>query len=200
MKNGCGSRMETISDEDRAFIEKWGFYPRLLGPQALVEGRYVELSFVHIAKDNIHAGRVKLFRACEDVLDQAYKLGLPMKGLTRVFQGLIEGWGLSEHGLGEFIKRWERFERAFETPDVSGVQREQETWMQPRVSGEHEWRIYRREGHENRRVPLPLFVRNVATHRGSNPLNTLVPDDVDVANQMLDRWLKELSEVDRARP
>ena len=58
------------------------------------------------------------------------------------------------------------------------------------VSQEEGFRDYTRDG-VTRPVPLPVFVRNVLAHRGTNLKNHISPEDINRAIQYLAEWANE---------
>ena len=58
------------------------------------------------------------------------------------------------------------------------------------VSRQDGFRDYTRDGN-TRPVPLPVFVRNVLAHQGTNRNNHIVPEDIDTAIRLLEEWANE---------
>ncbi len=154
-----------------------------------VVDKYMEIQLVEIAKNGQQGGKLKLVRLCNDALYQAYKLDLPIAGVPRVLASMVQGKGLYLDSIGEFFELYGRFEQTLRlTDDYKQEQIKKE--MRSRLGDEavHHSREYVRGGTKSQ-TPLPLYVRNVLAHQGTNPENSLRDGDVSTAIGLLKDWL-----------
>ena len=136
-------------------------------------GKYVEIQSVQILKDGQQGAKIKFIELSNNMLYQAYKMGLFTAGLAGVFGAMVEGKGIYFDSIGEFFQLLGRFEQMLGLTDGYN-QRIIEHEMKVRLGndlGQHS-RGYFRDGSESL-VPLPLYVRNALAHQGTNPVNSL---------------------------
>ena len=154
-----------------------------------VVGKYLEIQLLEIARDGQKSGKLKLVRLCNDALYQAYKMDLPIAGVPQALASMIEGKGLYVNSIGEFFELYGRFENMLGLTDdyrQKKIQMEMESRLKD--DADHHFREYERDGTTSR-TPLPLYVRNVVAHQGTNPANTLRDGDVSKAITLLKDWL-----------
>lgn len=111
---------------------------------------------------------------------------------------MIQGRGLYLDSIGEFFQLYGRFEQMLGLAD---------DYKQERIKDEMRSRLGDDAGHQSREyvrsgttslTPLPLYVRNVLVHQGTNPANSLRDGDVSTAIRLLKDWLgKGQEDVDR---
>ena len=157
---------------------------------AMEIGKYVEIQFVQIPRNGQQGGKLKLVQLCNDALAQAYKLNVPIAGVPRVLGSMVQGKGLYLDSIGEFFELYGRFEQMLGLTDAYG-QRDIEEEMQLRLGDDalQHSREYVRGGAKTL-TPLPLFVRNVLAHQGTNTANSLRDGDVSTAIRLLKDWLE----------
>ena len=103
--------------------------------------------------------------------------------------------GKSAHAFStEFWRLYGQVEAKWNVSDT-GSQRQMEAEMTNRlqaaeISREAGFRDYSREG-VTRRVPLPVFVRNVLAHQGTNSKNHVSHEDINGAIHFLAVWANE---------
>lgn len=119
-------------------------------------------------------------------------MGLPIAGLAGELGSTVEGKGLYFDSIGEFFQLFGRFEQALGLADGYN-QRKIEHEMKVRLENEFDQysREYLRDGSKSL-APLPLYVRNVLAHQGTNPKNGLQDGDVRTAVRLLKGWLGQL--------
>ena len=103
---------------------------------------------------------------------------------------MVEEKGLYLDSVGEFFQLFGRFEQMLGLGDnyhQSEIRREMESRL-GRGSDEH-YREYMRDGSKIL-IPLPLYVRNVVAHQGTNRENGLADGDVTTAIRQLKGWLR----------
>lgn len=152
-------------------------------------GKHLEIQLVEIPKDGRQGGKRKLVRLCNDVLYQAYKLDLPIAGVPGVLGAMVEGKGVYWDSIGEFFQLYGQLEQKLGLAD--GYKQEQiADEMRARLGNEavQHSRKYTRDGIATL-IPLPLYVRNVLAHGGTNPANGLADGDVKTAIRLLKDWL-----------
>ncbi|MCY4558112.1 MAG: hypothetical protein OXF79_17430 [Chloroflexi bacterium] len=153
------------------------------------EGKFLEIQLVEIPKDGKQGGKRKLVRLCNDALYQAYKLDLPIAGVPGVMGAMVEGKGLYWDSIGEFFQLYGQLEQKLGLAD--GYKQEKiADDMRAKLeedAGQHS-RKYTRDG-VTTLTPLPLYVRNVLVHGGTNPANGLADGDVKTSIQLLKDWL-----------
>ena len=153
------------------FVRGIGPINKRTGKLELRTGQYFELQIVNIPKDGQQGGKLKLVRLSNELLHQAFKIGLPIAGVANVLGSLIEKRGLYFDSVGEFFQLFGRFEQMLGLPD-DYKQLEIECEMQARLGNEvvQYSREYVRAGIKSFK-PLPLYVRNVLTHREPGKLS-----------------------------
>ena len=111
------------------------------------------------------------------------------RGVARVLASMIQGKGLYFDSVGEFFQLYGRFEQLLGLAD-NCKQAQMGDEMRTRLGGEaaRHSRDYVRDGITSS-TPLPLYVRNVLTHQGTNPANSLRDGDVSTAIRLLKDWL-----------
>ena len=152
-------------------------------------GKYLEIQLVEIPRNGQQGGKLKLVRLCNDALYQAYKLDLPIAGVPRVLASMVQGNGVYLDSIGEFFELYGRFEQMLGlTDDYKQEQVKDE--MQSRLGDDavQHSREYVRGGSTSL-TPLPLYVRNVLAHQGTNSANSLRDGDVSTAIRLLKEWL-----------
>lgn len=152
-------------------------------------GKYVEIQLVQILKDGQQGAKIKFIELSNNMLCQAYKMGLPIAGLPGVLGSMVEGKGIYFDSIGEFFQLFGRFEQMLGFADGHN-QRKIEHEMKVRLGsdlGAHS-REYHRDGVKSL-IPLPLYVRNALAHQGTNPVNSLHDGDVITAIRLLKGWL-----------
>ena len=154
-------------------------------------GKYLEIQLVEIPRDGQQGGKLKLVRLANETLNQAYKLNLPIAGVPRVLASMVQGRGLYLDSIGEFFQLYGRFEQMLGLTD---------DYKQERIKNEMRSRLGDNDSHQSREyvrggttslTPLPLYVRNVLAHQGTNPANSLRDGDVSTAIRLLKDWLGE---------
>ena len=154
-------------------------------------GQYMEMQIVNIPRDGQKGGKLKLVKLSNDLLHQAYKLRLPIAGVASVLGSLVEERGLYLDSIGEFFQLYGRFEQMLRLAD-NYSQEQIKLEMNARLGDdvvEHS-REYMR-GESKSLTPLPLYVRNVLTHQGTNRANVLGDGDVTTAIRLLRNWLDQ---------
>ena len=152
-------------------------------------GKYFEAVTLLIPKDGQQGGKLNLVRLCNDALYQAYKLDLPIAGVPGVLSAMAQGKGLYWDSIGEFFQLYGQFEQKLGFTD--GYKQGQiEYEMQERLGDDavQHSRKYVRDGIESL-TPLPLYVRNILAHQGTNTVNCLADGDVHTAIRLLKDWL-----------
>ena len=152
-------------------------------------GKYLEIQLVQIPRDGQQGGKLKLVRLANDALYQAYKLNLPIAGVPRVLASMVQGRGVYLDSIGEFFQLYGRFEQMLGLTDDYKQERIKDA-MRSRLGDDaaHHSREYERSGTRSL-TPLPLYVRNVLAHQGTNPANSLRDGDVSTAIRLLKDWL-----------
>ena len=152
-------------------------------------GKYLEIQLVEIPRNGQQGGKLKLVRLCNDALYQAYKLDLPIAGVPRALASMVQGNGVYLDSIGEFFELYGRFEQMLGlTDDYKQEQVKDE--MRSRLGDDavQHSREYVRGGSTSL-TPLPLYVRNVLAHQGTNSANSLHDGDVSTAIRLLKEWL-----------
>ena len=154
-------------------------------------GKYLEIQLVQIPRDGQQGGKLKLVRLANETINQAYKLNLPIAGVPRVLASMVQGRGLYLDSIGEFFQLYGRFEQMLGLADDYKQERIKNE-MRSRLGDDanHQSREYVRGGTTNL-TPLPLYVRNVLAHQGTNSANSLHDGDVSTAIRLLKDWLGE---------
>ena len=154
-----------------------------------VVGRHLEIQLVEIARNGQQAGKLKLVRLCNDALNQAYRLDLPIAGVPQALASMVQGKGLYLNSIGEFFELYGRFEQMLGLTDDYRQEQISEA-MRSRLgddAGKHSRKYVR--GDTTTLTPLPLYIRNVVAHQGTNPANSLSDGDVSRAIRLLKEWL-----------
>lgn len=152
-------------------------------------GKYLEIQLVEIPRNGQQGSKLKLVRLCNDALYQAYKLDLPIAGVPRVLASMVQGKGVYLDSIGEFFELYGRFEQMLGLTDDYKQQHIMDE-MRSRLgddAAQHS-RDYVRGGLTSL-TPLPLYVRNVLAHQGTNSANSLRDGDVSTAIRLLKEWL-----------
>ena len=154
-----------------------------------VLGQYLDIQLVEIPRNGQQGSKLKLVRLCNDALYQAYKLALPIAGVPRVLASMVQGKGLYLDSIGEFFELYGRFEQMLGLTDDYKQQYVKDE-MRSRLGDDavHYSREYVRGGTTSL-TPLPLYIRNVLAHQGTNPVNSLRDGDVSTAIRLLKEWL-----------
>ena len=154
-----------------------------------VVGRYLEIKLIEIPKNGQQGGKLKLVQLCNNALYQAYKMDLPIAGVPQVLASMVQGKGLYLNSIGEFFELYGRFEQMLGLTDDYRQEQISQA-MRSRLgddAGKHSRKYVR--GDTATLTPLPLYVRNVVAHQGTNPANALSDGDVSNAIRLLKEWL-----------
>lgn len=160
------------------------------GRMAMQVGKYLEIHLLEIPKDGQQGGKLKLVKIANALLYQAHKMQLPIAGVAGVLGSLVEERGLFLDSTSEFLRLYGRFEQMLGFADGYN-QKDIEREMQARLGDDltQHSREYVRSGRKSR-TPLPLYVRNVLAHQGTNPANGLGDGDLETAIRLLKDWLR----------
>ena len=160
------------------------------GKYVMQVGKYVEMQLVEIPRDGQQGGKLKLVKLSNALLLQAHKVGVPIAGVAGVLGSMIEMRGFYLDSVGEFFQLYGRFEQMLGSADdykQSKIEREMKDRLGDDVT-QHS-REYIRSGRKSL-TPLPLYVRNVLAHQGTNPENLLGDGDLQTAIRLLRDWLR----------
>lgn len=121
---------------------------------------------------------------------------LPTESISHILAGIFKGEGIYYNSVGEFFESYGRFEQICGFTDTDNQKRvgDEMNDMLGEDAGEYTRDYRRNDG--TRRVPLPLYVRNVLVHKGTNPLNELREDDIKVATNLLKKLTAARAEVE----
>ena len=171
---------------------------RAVGPQdpktgkfVMQVGKYVEIKLVEIPRDGQQGGKLKLVKLSNDLLLQAHKVGVPIAGVAGVLGSMIEMRGIYLDSVGEFFQLYGRFEQMLGLADdykQSKIEHEMKNRLGDDVT--QHTREYIRSGKKSL-TPIPLYVRNVLAHQGTNPENSLVDGDLQTTIRLLKDWLRK---------
>ena len=130
-------------------------------------GKYVEVQLVQIPKDGQQGAKLKLIKLSNDMLHQAYKMGLPIAGLAGVLGSVVKERGMYFDSIGEFFQLFGRFEQMLGLADGYN-QGQIDHAMKAKLGNDfvQHSRKYVRAENESL-MPLPLYVRNVAGAPGN---------------------------------
>ena len=165
------------------------FIPKIICTQHVNAGEQVQLYGAIIRKDGQQRRKLKFARMCNEFLTKAHDLDIPVNVLTLVLGSLVEGKGVHIDSVGEFFQLYGRLEQKIGVQDFDR-QDVIEKWMINALGSDYKThsRPYRRMT-KTYQLPLPLFVRNVLTHGGTNPLNALKQEDLPDSIKLLKAWV-----------
>ena len=158
----------------------------------MLQDREVRARLLEIWDNN--PSKVKFCEMSRRLLSLAYEISndKDCMFLTEMLTRIAEGTSVYVSGIGEFLYLYGMLEQRLKLPDKRNQKQMEERMrsLAEKYDGTATYRTYRREGEADRECPLPLYVRNVLAHSGTNRLNTLtIPDDVDASIEILKWWL-----------
>ena len=105
---------------------------------------------------------------------------------------------IEKESIFEFFRLYGLLEQALDVSD-KGTQEPIKNAMTRLIQNDNDFekfRLYRRPDHEDDpQCPLPLYVRNVLCHSGTNPLNPLIEADVKEAVKLLNTWARRIERL-----
>lgn len=165
------------------------FIPKIICSQHANSGEQLQLYGAIIKRDGQQGKKLKFAKMCNEFLTKAHDLGIPVSVLTLILGSLVEGKGVHVDSVGEFFQLYGRLEQKIGIQDYDR-QKVIEKWMRNALGSHYQahLRTYKRAG-KTYQTPLPLFVRNVLTHNGTNPCNKLEEGDLSGAIKLLRNWV-----------
>ena len=172
------------------------FTAKGLAPREVPPGSTVHMRAIVFPKDDQEAARLELYEVGREVLSLAYKINdMNIAGFTEMLGNFIEGKDVYTDSIGEFFELYGKFEEKYNFSDKVGQDSIRKK-MQELIKEDNKvdlFRTYKREGrNDDSQCPLPLYVRNILAHKGTNPLNSLGKKDVSLAIQLLKEWLNRV--------
>lgn len=163
-----------------------------IAPRVVPPGTEVYMSGgVYPADDQIHK-RKKLREICRDLLTQVYGIrGTNRAVITNILCATLKGDDVYKDTVLEFFQLYGKFQqknRIVDT-DPQSVEHSKMTAILQKTGDSASCRTYRRPGQPNdNKCPLPLYVRNILAHGGTNTLNKLADEDLLAAINLLKKW------------
>lgn len=118
-----------------------------------------------------------------------------LKNVMRVAQEVKE---IEKESIFEFFRLYGLLEQTLGVSD-KGTQESIKNAMVRFIKNDADidkLRLYRRPDHkDDPQCPLPLYVRNVLCHSGTNPLNPLTEADVKEAVKLLNTWARRIERL-----
>ena len=165
------------------------FIPKIICSEHANAGEQIQLYGAIIKRDGQQGRKLKFAKMCNEFLTNAHDLDIPVNVLTLILGSLVEGKGVHVDSVGEFFQLYGRLEQKIGVQD-SDRQDVIEKWMISALGSDYQThsRSYKR-AKKTYELPLPLFVRNVLTHGGANPYNTLEDGDLPSSIKLLKTWV-----------
>ena len=164
------------------------FQARVLGPLEVPEERSKSEGYTLVAvtidRDWKLPTKLAMVRDANNLLTNAYKIGVLDNALPIALGAAIEGKGLYQYSIGEFFMLYGRFEQKYEVRTDSQVEARMNDLLQ---GNEQNLKDYVRGG-KTTRVPLPYAVRNILAHVGHNP-NKATVEELRKAVELLKSWV-----------
>lgn len=164
-------------------------------PRVVYVGETWETGMFTVPNDEHLDLRMELFERSRDVLTLACDIpGTTPILLAEVLARTVEGKDLYATGIGAFFFLYGRLEGALGLADKDSQKKMKDKMISLIKSDDgNVLRTYKKAGGGTEQdVPLPLYVRNVLAHGGTNSLNSLKPTDVESAIKLLEKWLVRL--------
>ena len=170
-------------------MESKKFIAKIITSTVVRAGESMTMYGAVIPRDGQQGKKLKFAEACKRFLTETYEMGIPVDALTVILGSLVEGKGVHLDSVGEFFELYGRLQQKIGMKDAE-TQSKMMEWMRNALGEEIDQfsRSYERDGRRSL-LPLPLYVRNVVAHRGTNPYNNLTKEDLSAAIKMLKQWV-----------
>lgn len=163
------------------------FVVKVLAPKCVRAEDRVPISAARIGLDWRISTRLEMAKLARELISQSYLIGSLDAALPTVLGSIIEGRGLYEYSIGEFLQLYGQFEGKYRLTNSNQTRLRMESLVQ----GNRDHQKYYLQFGRWKLYPLPYAVRNILAHAGTNP-NTLDRDGSEIQKSidLLRAWIR----------
>ena len=188
-KDEWNKKVESIRKNGGRFakemrLQNKPFKAAVLAPKEFPEEAEVAMQAVVIQRDWKVAAKLEMVEDANNFLTKARHIDIFHPDLLSALRATLEEEPLPMHSIGEFFILYGRFEQKYGTTTNQETRKK----MEELVNGKKEY--LKEYDARNKKYPLPFAARNILAHIGTNTKNTLSVKELNLAKNLLEKWLR----------
>lgn len=170
-----------------------GRQPFAIHPRHVDPGQNVHMASGLFPSEVDTSTRDQILESTCDLLTAVYKIpGSNRAIITEVLRAALSGEDVYADSVGAFFETYGKLEQKLKIRD-DDRQRKMRSSMIALLGGVNDRKHFRQYCRPNKPPdndhPLPLYVRNILTHSGTNPLNVIGDTDIRSSIALMKSWL-----------